>query len=207
MARRGRGQFQFTVVELSVIAVSFAATSALVFLLGFYVGRENAAQHAPLDEKVARIPVGPAPPMADTQESEDGDGGVRAEAPTAPNPTAPAKDATDADRDVLTATIEGEGTAADAAEAPELPRTPGIPYTVQVLATRNHREAETLRSDLARRRIGAFVSEVEEAGARWYRVRVGRYDDYDSARAMQERIRRDVGLGQAYVVPYRGGTR
>lgn len=199
MARRGRGQFQFTVVELSVIAVSFAATSALVFLLGFYVGRENAAQHAPLDEKVARIPVGPAPPRA---ESGTGD----AEPPAFAGEERKA-DAASAERQALTDTIDGEVASADPADEPEIPRTPGIPYTVQVLATRNHREAETLRSDLARRRIGAFVTEVEEAGARWYRVRIGRYDDYDSARAMQERIRRDVGLGQAYVVPYRSGSR
>ena len=33
------------------------------------------------------------------------------------------------------------------------------------------------------------------------------YDDYEAARAMQERIRRDFGLGQAYVVPYRSGAR
>jgi septal ring-binding cell division protein DamX len=206
MARRGRGQFQFTVVELSVIAVSFAATSALVFLLGFYVGRENAAQHAPLDEKVARIPVGPAPPGADVRAGEHEGEGVRPEEPAAPSGHVPGSGASPAERDALKAAIQGEAAAEQAPEDSE-PRIAGIPYTVQVLATRNHREAETLRSDLARRRIGAFVSEVEEAGARWYRVRVGRYDDYESARAMQERIRRDVGLGQAYVVPYRSGAR
>jgi septal ring-binding cell division protein DamX len=204
MARRGRGQFQFTVVELSVIAVSFAATSALVFLLGFYVGRENAAQHAPLDEKVARIPVGPAPPKSDTR--TDDEEGMRAAEPPTSTGQEPEASASGADRDALSAAIDGELAAVDPGDS-EIPRTPGIPYTVQVLATRNHREAETLRADLARRRIGAFVTEVEEAGARWYRVRIGRYDDYDSARAMQERIRRDVGLGQAYVVPYRNGSR
>ena len=117
MARRGRGQFQFTVVELSVIAVSFAATSALVFLLGFYVGRENAAQHAPLDEKVARIPVGPAPPKSDTR--TDDEEGMRAAEPPTSTGQEPEASASGADRAALSAAIDGE------LDEPVLPLVPG----------------------------------------------------------------------------------
>ena len=186
MPRRGRGQFQFTVAELSVLAASFAVTALIVFLLGFYVGRENAAQHGPLDDRVARIPVGVAPERAEAPQQ-----GGRGEAPSVTLTPPP----------VAGREPHEESSEEDAAPAPS------VPYTVQVLATRNRREAETLREDLARRRIGAFVTEVEESGARWYRVRIGRYEDFESARAMQERVRRDYGLGQAYVVPYRADAR
>jgi cell division septation protein DedD len=202
MARRDRGQFQFTVVELTVLAMSFAATSALVFLLGFYVGRENASQHAPLDERVARIPVGSAPHEDATAESESvrpGDAAALFDA------VAPSGGELGSDKSPLE---PGDDDAAIEKESREpAPRIAGIPYTVQVLATRNQREAETLRAKLAAGRIGAFVTEVEEAGVRWYRVRIGRYDDFESARVMQERVRRDFGLGQAYVVPYRRSAR
>jgi hypothetical protein len=202
MARRDRGQFQFTVVELTVLAMSFAATSALVFLLGFYVGRENASQHAPLDERVARIPVGSAPHEGEIAESDSVRPGEAAALFDAARPS-------EGDSGSEPSPLEaGDDGAAIEDEAPEaVPRIAGIPYTVQVLATRNQREAETLRAKLADGRIGAFVTEVEEAGVRWYRVRIGRYDDFESARVMQERVRRDFGLGQAYVVPYRRSAR
>ncbi len=202
MARRDRGQFQFTVVELTVLAMSFAATSALVFLLGFYVGRENASQHAPLDERVARIPVGSAPHEDATAESDS----VRpGEAAALFDAVAPSGGESGAGK---RRPEPGDDEAAIEEESRDpAPRIAGIPYTVQVLATRNQHEAETLRAKLADGRIGAFVTEVEEAGVQWYRVRIGRYDDFESARVMQERVRRDFGLGQAYVVPYRRSAR
>lgn len=55
--RRGRRQLQFTGAEMTALAISFVLTSTFVFLLGFYVGKKNAAEHVPRDERVARIPV------------------------------------------------------------------------------------------------------------------------------------------------------
>lgn len=79
---------------------------------------------------------------------------------------------------------------------------PAVPYTVQVLATRNKNEAETLADGLKKQRIGAFVSEVEDAAGSWYRVRIGIYDDLESAQVMETRLR-TIGLQQAYVSRYR----
>jgi len=76
MARRGEGSYQFSLIELSVLAVGVFATVAAVFLMGFYVGRESAGEHAPLDERVARIPI------AENAEV--------AEKPAAPRPAKPA---------------------------------------------------------------------------------------------------------------------
>jgi cell division protein FtsN len=182
MARRGEGDYQFSLLELSMLAMGVLATVSAVFLMGFYVGRDSAGEHAPLDERVARIPISenagvagkavaarPAPPAA------------------APPPAAPS---------VLP----------PAAPTPTAPQA-GVPYTVQVLATRNKAEAEDLRAQLVRRSIGAFISSVEEAGTRWYRVRIGRYDDLAAARAMESRVRREMGLTQASIVPAAAETR
>lgn len=40
-----------------MLAVSFVVTAVCVFFLGFYVGKKNAALHAPQEDRVARIPV------------------------------------------------------------------------------------------------------------------------------------------------------
>jgi cell division protein FtsN len=143
--------------------------------MGFYVGRESAGEHAPLDERVARIPIA---------ENADGRSLTRGRLPAGPLPPAAATES-----------------------LPIFPRQAVVPYTVQVLATRNKAEAEDLRAQLVRRSIGAFISAVEEAGTRWYRVRIGRYDDLAAARAMESRVRREMGLTQAYIVPAAAETR
>jgi len=186
MARRGGADYRFSLIELSVLALGVLATVAAVFLMGFYVGRESASEHAPLDERVARIPV--------AEKSE-----------VAPRPAAsrPAKPA-----------VPPTQSPAPPPAAPPTPKVASappaggiVPYTVQVLATRNRAEAEDLRGQLVRRSIGAFISAVEEAGTRWYRVRIGRYDDLEAARAMEQRVRREMGLTQAYIVPAAAETR
>lgn len=188
MARRGRSQFQFTVVELSVLAVSFAVTSFLVFMLGFYVGREVAGRHGPPRESVARIPAVPAP-------------AVPAASPAGP------------DSKPLDAVPGGEGQPVAEAGADETVAAPdpaavgsedataGGVYTVQVLATRNSNEADAMRNSLEKKGVEAFIAPVEDAGGSWYRVRIGRYADAAGARRMAERCRRELGLGQAYVSP------
>jgi cell division protein FtsN len=186
MARRGEGDYQFSFIELSLLAAGVLATVSAVFLMGFYVGRDSASEHAPLDERVARIPV---------DESATAEG--------KPAPTRPAAAAL-----VPQATPPPLAVAAEP-KLPPLPAQPGVvvPYTVQVLATRNKGEAEDLRAQLVRRSIGAFISAVEEAGTRWYRVRIGRYDDLAAARAMESRVRKEMGLAQASIVPAAAETR
>lgn len=181
MARRGESSYQFSLIELSVLAVGVLATVSAVFLMGFYVGRESASEHAPLDERVARIPITESGNPADKP-------AVTRPARPAPQPPAPVAQAAPP-------------------APPPAPAGAVVPYTVQVLATRNKAEAEDLRAQLVRRSIGAFISSVEEAGTRWYRVRIGRYDDLAAARAMESRVRRELGLTQAYIVPAAAETR
>lgn len=212
MARRGRGQFQFTITELVVLAGSFTVTAVLVFLLGFYVGRGVAVRHGAPAPQVARVPVGSAPREPEESEAEAAASPAAAKTPerkppprVAPPPREPLtkpeskpESTPPAARPTAHSRILGETTQ----PAATVPPAPPVPYTVQVLATRNRREAEALASELKSKRIGAFVAPVEDASGRWYRVRIGRYDDLQSARAMEGRCRRDFGLDQAYVVPY-----
>jgi cell division protein FtsN len=181
MARRGEGNYQFSLIELSVLAVGVLATVSAVFLMGFYVGRESAGEHAPLDERVARIPISENAGVAKKPAAARPPPPPAAPPPAAPPPAPPA--------------------VATAPQAPSTTPQSGVPYTVQVLATRNKAEAEDLRAQLVRRSIGAFISAVEEAGTRWYRVRIGRYDDIAAARGMESRVRREMGLTQASIVP------
>ncbi len=197
MARRGRSQFQFTVVELIVLAVSFAVTSFLVFMLGLYVGREVAGRHGPPRESVARIPAAPAP-VAETDSEADSRADYRAQSGTDPDDAAAgaeerpgeAGDAADGAAAVPGAAAVGAGDAAA-----------GGVYTVQVLATRNSNEADAMRDSLEKKGVEAFIAPVEDAGGSWYRVRIGRFADAAGARRMAERCRRELGLGQAYVSP------
>jgi len=182
MTRRGESEYQFSLAELSVLAVGVVATAAAVFLFGFYVGRDSASEHAPLDEHVARIPITETPESAD-------------KSPPSPPPRA-------------AAVAPPAGVARPESSVEAEPQSGAVvPYTVQVLATRNRSEAEDVRAQLVKRSIGAFISEVEEAGTRWYRVRIGRYDDLTAARAMEARVRREMGLTQAYIVPAAAETR
>ena len=84
MARRGKENFRFSTVELGALAVSYTITSVLVFLLGFYVGRKVAAEHAPVAENVARVPVG-APP---SETAAPRPASRTAQPPAAPAPSA-----------------------------------------------------------------------------------------------------------------------
>ncbi len=342
---RSRAQFQFTVFELIVLAASFAATSALVFLLGIYVGRDIAGEHAPADQQVARLPIehgapialaarprgapelqfGPTaaeaalaaeaaaaaavaearlaseraatarraaaaenervaiaesaararaqassaaadvavggagasaskateradfavaktaraygsrgtqgpeyrnqrpdrtPPPAPTAASPSGRGSASGgaflfteDAPASASPTVTARDprrpnypATSKQRQEARARTAPplqpyRPPPPLAAAVPPAPRASATPaYTVQVLSTRDSAAADNLARSLQSRGYGAYVRPAQDSTGRWYRVRVGRFDDLSSARAMATRCRKDLRLDQAYVI-------
>lgn len=75
----------------------------------------------------------------------------------------------------------------------------GRGYTVQILATRKSGEADELARKLKSHGYAAYIKKVGDGGGAWYRVRVGSYGAFSEARAMADRCRRDMGLGQAFV--------
>ena len=181
MARRGEEGFHFSFGQLVLLAAGVLASTIFVFFLGIYVGREEASQHAPLDERVARVP-----PSAELP--------PKVAKPVAAAPAARATEAAPA-RPPAAAPVPPPR-----AET-EPPVGAVVPFTVQVLSTRERSEAEQVRARLVGKRIGAFVSEVEDAGGRWYRVRIGRYDDMAAANAMADRVKKELGFAAARVVP------
>jgi cell division septation protein DedD len=75
----------------------------------------------------------------------------------------------------------------------------GRGYTVQILATRKQADADALLHKLKSRGYAAYIKKVGDGGGAWYRVRVGSYGAFGEARAMADRCRHDLGLGQAFV--------
>lgn len=201
MPRRQRATIEFTVMHLAALAVCVLAGTGVVFLFGIYVGRGLPAHHAGIDDQVARIPVA-EPPIVVALSRESGAEPQRPVPPAKPEADKPAAGKPAVDEPPDSRPIEQAIADSTRRDPAALAVVPTVPYTVQVLATRNKNEAETLAEGLKKRRIGAFVSEVEDTGGNWYRVRIGIYDDLESAQVMEARLR-NLGLQQAYVSRYR----
>ena len=69
-------------------------------------------------------------------------------------------------------------------------------------ATRRLKEAESLAAKLAERGMDSFVALAGDEGARWYRVRVGKFDSMAAARLVAERCRLEFKLEQTYITRY-----
>ena len=93
-ARQTRRQLQLSGFEMGMIAVSFVATVTSVFFLGLFVGKRNASWHAPVEDRVARIPVDyftrykrPAPLQKPVREPKPAEA-LASAAPSTPPPSA-----------------------------------------------------------------------------------------------------------------------
>jgi cell division septation protein DedD len=89
--------------------------------------------------------------------------------------------------------------AAAKAKAEKAEEPTGRGYTVQLLSTRKSAEAEALVKKLNSRGYAANIKKMADGEGAWYRVRVGSYGAFSEARAMADKCRRDLGLGQAFV--------
>jgi DedD protein len=86
------------------------------------------------------------------------------------------------------------------ASAPN-PSTPGTPYTIQVGAYKNRRQADDSRQQLASAGLDAYVVTLgAQEGVARYRVRVGTYRSRDEAVAAAERLRAQRSLS-TFVTP------
>jgi cell division protein FtsN len=82
------------------------------------------------------------------------------------------------------------GKAAPAAKAPPTPAAATSPWTVQVGAFKNRRQAEDIRHQLVSAGLEAYVASVAaQDGQPRFRVRVGTYRSREEAAAAAERIR------------------
>lgn len=151
----------------------------------------EAAKAAPAAPSVAAVPatiLDAEPPAAQAAK---------------PAPAA-GKDETARDKEKEAADIAKEAAAKEAAarekekeKEPDL--STGRGYTVQILNTRKQADADALVRKLKSHGYAAYIKKVSEGEGAWYRVRVGSYGAFSEARAMADRCRREMGLGQAFV--------
>lgn len=144
--------------------------------------------------KVASVPaepVGPAPVAEPAAKSAAVPAPVAAPAADTKAKDAAAKEA---------AAKEAAAAKAKAKEEEKAePESTGRGYTVQILATRKEADADALLKKLKSRGLAAYVKKVGDGDGSWYRVRVGSYGAFSEAKGMADKVRRDLGLGQAFV--------
>ena len=101
--------------------------------------------------------------------------------------------------ETLGVTREGQGNGAAADTSPELTpaeadRPPGGAFVIQVLATRDGRQAKQIRDRIRAMGMPAHLIEGVVDGEPIYRVRVGRYRERRTAVAWSEKIQARLGL-------------
>jgi len=74
-------------------------------------------------------------------------------------------------------------------------------WTVQVNATTNPEQATDLARRLKAKGYDAYTVQAPMRGQTWYRVRVGRVKTRDKAKELENRLRNNEGMENAYVTP------
>lgn len=226
MVRRGVPNFQLSNLAMATLTVAILTTSVVVFLLGFYVGRDTAFRHRGAEALVARLPVtapadrpadaSPQDPLANpgevgTQSDMDSDDTVSGDGARAPAPGTAESAAPKLLGPPPIRLLDDAGTPPGAVAADQAQDAQGQEagaqddagqFSVQVLATRSRAEAETLVGRLKEGGFDAYVRTVPGDGGAWHRVRVGRFATPAAAKGMAERCRKEMGLEDAYISTY-----
>lgn len=178
-------RFYFTRGQLALLAGAFTLASAVIFVLGMFVGKEIEARKVVRpEEPLVKVPVRPSSKgLADAENAKNKDDltfyntltktpvAASAEEKPPEKLTEPAKQpGPDARREVKPAQAES-------AEA----RTNGKIWSVQVNSYPDAKSASDLIDRLKNKGYNAFVTEANVNGKVWYRVRVGRFASRDEA--------------------------
>jgi len=180
-----------TIGQLITLTFGFLLASVVIFVFGFWVGRDLAERQAAKQRDVARVPVAPPGPEPTRP--------VVAAATTHP-PVAVAVVPTSTPLPVATATAVqvARATATRVQQAATTP-TAGGGYTVQAYATNDMMRAVMLSKTLQNKGYAASTGTKQIGGVTWYLVRVGRYRDRAAAKAMENKLRSEEGLEAASV--------
>lgn len=113
-----------------------------------------------------------------------------APAPPPPVPAAPPAPATPAPTSAALPPAPSKGTPAPPAPAPPASATGAGPWTIQVAAFKNRKQADEMRQHLASSGVEAYVASIagQEGQAR-YRVRVGTFRSREEATTAAQRLR------------------
>jgi cell division septation protein DedD len=206
-----------------VILVAWLASCGVVFVIGYYVGKDAVPPSAALAPTGIQVPVAGVPPPTDERgeagtfyESLGRQTGERSALGGMGVPTTAPRGAAEAEK-LRATTSTSRPPTTTTHPAPIVPTTsvpPRYPPTtrppasvlepgahtwvVYVGPTRDRFEAERERSALHAVGYDARVVTMRRDGDVWYRVRAGRFDSEASA----ERARRDLrdrGIGRAFV--------
>jgi len=198
-ARRGTG---LTFGQLITLTFGFLLASVVIFVFGLWVGRDLAEQQALHQREPARMPLAVAPTAvvaaAPAAALAPPFPPVRVAVPTA----APILPTATAIRLAPTATPIAvvRVTATRAAVAAASPTLGGGSWTVQAYATNDTVRAVMVARTLRAKGYDASTATKEIGSVTWYTVRVGRFRDRVTAKAMETKLREEEGLEAATAV-------
>ncbi|MCH7911565.1 MAG: SPOR domain-containing protein [Deltaproteobacteria bacterium] len=211
-----RGLFYFSRGQLGILAVGFTFTSAIIFFLGIYVGKEiEERKLRGKEEPIAKVPIRPptrgssfatgAPVEEEmtfydtlTQNSPS----VGASAPVKGKGNRPGEKAPKAKDAMAKLSPEGKtpplSKKAKRRSVPRIQRE-GPVWSVQIKAFKRQKDAISLTNKLKSKGYDAYVVSTKKNGPRWYRVRVGRMDNQGQARRMLETLQKKEKYTKAII--------
>lgn len=190
--RSTTGSFEVSFAGVLLLGIATMIASAVVFLLGIYVGKGIAEQRFEAEQTIVRLP---ASPLATPRESTDVTFYDRLERSPAAG-AAPAATPTEAAEEPLRveppagARAEPTNAPAPVAEPTEAPVVAGVDaFKVQVAAMSDRKRADSIVRDLSRKGYTATVSPAVIGGKTLYRVRVVGLATEEAARQAMGRLR------------------
>ena len=218
--RGNEGKLELSAGGVVMLAVATLVATAIVFLLGIYVGKGITEERLATEQRVVRLPV---PGQTDGTKSGEvevtfWDRLSEEEPGREPLAAKPAVEATATELPVRVAPPGAAEPAAPAAEAPAARGTqaagaaatpvpaakpavadvkpPGDPalvgtYLVQVQALADRAGADRITNDLRAKGYAAQISPAKRGAQTLYRVRVGTFATEDAARTAIDRLKRE----------------
>lgn len=186
--------------QLITLTFGFLLASMVIFVFGMWVGRDLAEQQAAKQRDVARVPIAPPEPeptklAAAVRPTVAVVAATRVPVVVAVVPTNTPVPSTATP--VLIVRIAATATAARVAAATPTQGAGG--YTVQAYATNDMMRAVMLSKTLQNKGYAATTATKQIGSMTWYLVRVGRYRDRASAKAIETKLRSEEGLEAASV--------
>ena len=203
------GKFEISAAGVLLLAIATMVASAIVFLLGIYVGKGMVEQRLVQESRVVRLPVptpgapGSAGAKGDEVDVTFWDKLAKGEATTAPT-VAPSPTAAETPVRVPPArATPAPRPTEQKVEAPPPPRPPpavveGGTFQIQVNAMADKARADELVRDLKGLGYAPFISPARIGDKTLYRVRVGNLPSGDAAKQALSRLR-EQGYPNAFL--------
>jgi cell division septation protein DedD len=178
-------RFYFTRGQLALLASAFTVASAIVFVLGMFVGKEIEARKVVRpEEPLVKVPVRPpSKGPADAESAKNKDDLTFYNTLTKTPGATPAEEKTPEKLMELSNQSGRDGrreSKLEQAESAEA-KTNGKTWSIQVNSYPDAKSASELIDRLKNKGYNAFVTEANVNGKIWYRVRVGRFASREEA--------------------------